>query len=105
MKTLSIQLILLLLKNGSSISTSYQLHQLFTRLGIFLAVEDLIMEMEQEQLVTTDGYFEGTSKLIKNIQITQKGMEFITASDITTLLSDMESTFENFDLIKKILVG
>lgn len=103
MQTLSTQLILLLLQDSQVINTSYLLHQIFTRLGIFLSVEELILEMEKEQLIKTDGYFEGNSKLIKNIQITEKGLEYISNNNKAKILSDMESKFSNFDSIKKVI--
>lgn len=64
----------------------------FPKYGFIISAEEIVLRLENEGFLTHEGYFEGTSRIIKNILITEKGKNF--------LLFSVNNDF--FDNIKKI---
>lgn len=55
---------MLLIKQKGNIDSSYFFNQIFTRLGIFNSVHDVIDDLSKEGLIMSDGYFD--EKLVKD---------------------------------------
>ncbi len=95
-------LILLLIQQIQSVDSSYFFNQVFTRLGIFSSVHDIIDSLSKEDLVTHEGYFDNNGKLFKNISLTKKGTQKVQNYNSPNEYSIMEKEFDNFSFLKPI---
>ena len=91
-----------LVKRKSRIDSSYFLHNVFTSIGYFGSIKNVIDEMSKAKLLKHEGYFDNTSGLIKNITLTKEGDNKFSEINIADLIEQMESVFGKSDLLSGI---
>ncbi|WP_299248059.1 hypothetical protein [uncultured Aquimarina sp.] len=96
------KLVLFLIKQKGNIDSSYFFNQIFTRLGIFDSVHEIIDGLSKEDLIIHKGYFDDNGKLFKNISLTKKGEDEVQNSNLIEEYDVMESEFDNFSFLKPI---
>lgn len=103
-QTLIKTLVLVLINRKKEVDSSYFFNQIFTRLGIFNSVQDTINELNDNELIVHDGYFDGNSGFFRNISLSNKGKQYIQSQNTTDLYNLMDSEFENFSFLKPVFI-
>jgi len=93
---------LVIIYKKKKISSSYFFHQILTYIGIPDSIHDVLVSLEKKDLIKSEGYFDDTSKLIKNISLTMAG-EKVLQEDFTKEKKDNIKEYYNNDLLNKIL--
>lgn len=93
------------LKRKKEVSSSYFFHQLFISIGIFMSIEDLLLRLESNSLLRHDGYFDTTSGLLKNISITDEGIDFVDKNDLTVVARMLTERYGDNELIDRIILS
>ena len=93
---------LVIIYKKKKISSSYFFHQILTYIGIPSSIHDVLVSLEKKDLIKSEGYFDDTSKLIKNISLTMAG-EKVLQEDFTKEKRDNIKEYYNNDLLNKIL--
>ena len=93
---------LVIIYKKKKISSSYFFYQILTYIGIFDSIHDVLVSLEKKDLIKSQGYFDDTSKLIKNISLTMAG-EKVLQEDFTKEKRDNIKEYYNNDLLNKIL--
>jgi hypothetical protein len=94
--------IIYLIKKKKIICSSYFIHNIFTSIGYFFSVSDIIEEMNKDEYLKHEGYFDGTSGLVKNITLTDKGEKRFKEINILKTIEQMEASLGKSDLLDKI---
>ena len=93
---------LVIIYKKKKIRSSYFFHQILTYIGILDSIHDVLVSLEKKDLIKSEGYFDDTSKLIKNISLTMAG-EKVLQEDFTKEKRDNIKEYYNNDLLNKIL--
>ena len=94
---------LVIIYKKKKISSSYFFHQILTYIGIIPdSIHHVLVSLEKKDLIKSEGYFDDTSKLIKNISLTMAG-EKVLQEDFTKEKIDNIKEYYNNDLLNKIL--
>ena len=93
---------LVIIYKKKKIRSSYFFHQILTYIGIPDSIHNVLVSLEKKDLIKSEGYFDDTSKLIKNISLTMAG-EKVLQEDFTKEKRDNIKEYYNNDLLNKIL--
>ena len=93
---------LVIIYKKKKISSSYFFHQILTYIGVPDSIHNVLVSLEKKDLIKSEGYFDDTSKLIKNISLTMAG-EKVLQEDFTKEKRDNIKEYYNNDLLNKIL--
>lgn len=102
-KFLAELLILSTVKRKGTVSSSYFFSQIFSVLGVDIPLIGLINNLTDQSLIIHEGRFEGTSGLIKNISLTERGIDFVTTHPIQDYTSHYKSSFGHSELLASLL--
>ena len=77
-------------------------HNILNYIVIPDSIHNVLVSLEKKDLIKSEGYFDDTSKLIKNISLTMAG-EKVLQEDFTKEKRDNIKEYYNNDLLNKIL--
>lgn len=92
-------LVLSIINRKKIVESSYFLNQVFQNIGIFDSVEKSLLDYADEGLLEYEGYFEGNTRILKNIQITDKGILILDKSKNEETLQTMQTYYGDTPLI------
>jgi hypothetical protein len=95
-------LVLSLISRKKVIASSYFLNQIFQNIGIFESVEKCVLSYAEEGLLKHDGYFEGSTGLLKNIQLTDKGYSLVEEDRKNINLEEIQRHFGDNSIINSL---